>query len=138
MFTFNLIRYFSCNLISLFGYFIFLFYIHYILVYHPDAVIINDEIVEKYGENLLSGLYEGFCFLLYLVILLLLLFFLVIEFFIRKKLNNDIKSKKSNSKNKFYFNLLWFGIICSIIPLLQFFSILLYVFIIRPIILIFQ
>ncbi len=122
------------NLISLFGYLIFLFYIHYFLIYNPVNLIINEEIIQKYGENILSGFYEGFCFLLYLFIFLLLLFFLIIEFFIRKKLDLYTKSKKNNLSNKFYFILFSFGIICSIIPLVQFCSILFYVFIIYPII----
>lgn len=121
--TNNLREYISLNILSLFGFFVLAFYVHYFLFFQPKNIVFQQEMIVKYGEDLTSGLYEGVFYFLYLVILFLIVLLILIEIFIRRKttlLNISFMSGVRVAKNiidiyNFFFLM---GIVVATLPIL--------------------
>ena len=113
---FNFLKnYISAFFLSIFGYLNILFLIFYFFTIRPEITKTSKEILSKYGEDLTSGLFEGFSFAIYVHILLAIIGLFIIERII-KLFKNYSLFKFLNNK---YFNAIFYlGIIFSILPLL--------------------
>lgn len=112
-------KYLFGNVISFFGYLVFIFYIHYYLVFRPKDLVLQNEIIEKNGEDLLSGLYEGFFSIVYMVLIVFFLVLLLIEFLIRKRYKIEFFKNISFSDNivKIYNIIFYTGLFFTAIPI---------------------
>ncbi len=64
-------KYLFGNIISLFGYVIFFFFIHYFFVFRPKDLIYQQQMIQQYGDGFISGFYEAFYTMIYISLIIL-------------------------------------------------------------------
>lgn len=119
-------KYLFGNVIAFWGYLVLIFYIHYFLIVRPKELAFKHEMIQKYGEVFLSGLYETFYFMVYTFLIIFFLALLLIEFLIRKKFKPEFFKNISIPENivKIYSILFWVGLFFTTLPIWFFLHIL--------------
>lgn len=122
-------KYLFGNFISLFGYLVFIFFVHYFLVFRPKDLIYQQELVKKYGDGFISGFYEIYFLMIYAFLIILFLILLLVEFLIRKKIKSACLKNISVPENfSNMYNVLFLGGIFFVTLPLWFFLYILWIF----------